>query len=190
MSVLTAIQLRRRAAVDAFFLFFSQSSCPCHPVLFLHLIFLRLILLRRFACLVSVKRVTKSHSMKLLWMILCDLYFCTIPVCLIVCVSVCVCVCEDMPMMHVYFLQPNSVDKASLILCGSFFFFFVRRDFVFSFYLNVTARWSAKTNLCPSLRDSCERCIFLLSTFLIRTKDHCLSCSNKTECLYPSVVLT
>lgn len=55
-------------------------------------------------------RITKkkSHSMKLLWMRLCDSYFCTIlvSVCVCVCVSarVCVCVyvCEDMPVMHVF----------------------------------------------------------------------------------------
>lgn len=138
MSVLTAIQLLRWVAVDAFVLFFcplliaqpalylQSSSClpgtlNAPPTAFSFHYCLKLspfvvytshspscsivkILeefsfygaTRRFACLVYVARKTccscvsvtsvisesqKSHSMKLLWMRLCDLYFCTIPVC-------------------------------------------------------------------------------------------------------------
>lgn len=140
----------------------------------------------------------KSHSMKLLWMRLCDSYFCTIllSVCVCVCVSAreCVCVCMCVRtcqwcmclffnsqildfIRHVDMVSLNHGSRwlfwlshgfsightvALMVLFFSFFFclfVFFQGDFVFSFYLRVTVRCSAKTNLCPSLRDFCERCI-------------------------------
>lgn len=106
-------------------------------------------------------------------------------------------VCDDMPVKHGFILYRQifdfiihvDVSDSVIVLaqpgCSNGCLLFFPPDFLFSFYLNVTASWSAKTNLCP-LRDFCERCIqcfvnavFLhSSTFVIQTTDHCLSCST------------
>lgn len=70
--------------------------------------------------------------------------------------------------------------------CGSLFLFSTWFLYLL-IYLNVTAKWSAKTNLCPSLRHlwkvhkmffNAVLFFFHSSTFVIQTKDHCLSCST------------
>lgn len=122
--------------------------------------------------LYSVTRESQQcHSRKLLWMRLSDSYFCTIPVCLSE--------CEDMPVKHGFILYCQifdffiHVDVSDSVIVfaqpwvqhwpqgcsnGCLFLFF-SPWFCIEIYLKVTASWRAKTNLCPSLRDFCERCI-------------------------------
>lgn len=85
----------------------------------------------------------------------------------------CVSVCEDMPIKHGFilycqifdFITHVDVSDSVIVLAQPWVqhlgcsdgCLFVPPGFVFSFYLNVTASWSAKTNLC--LCDFCERCI-------------------------------
>lgn len=166
-------------------------------------------------------QITKSHSMKFLWMRLCDLYFCTIPVCVCVCVWLSVCVwghasdacfifySQILLMLCLSFCEPRQPlivlahgfsigHRVALVFLSLLFSFFcLEHDFVFSFYLNVTARWCAKTNLCPSLWDFCERCIKCFSSFVHphssfrqKTTVWVVPRLQQTECLYPSVVLT